>query len=1296
MNALGKRIKKPRPLSSKDDNEDSVKLTDLDKLYLALAETKEAPIFDVLYYGLDITSIKVLKEYSFFEAKKWLPRDSFERLKHKICDKHFDFHELAQKFKCGDVAETCSKNGIPIIKKEDVSEVKYISWGPLFDCVCEALMKTHDGIKQKVCLRFSLSDLKSLREAEMSILLRHPNILHLYGVIISSSFSPSVALVLEFAEYGNLHESSAQRSVERLCRFTIQIATALELLESKKVIHLLVKSYNCLVVSKDQVKLAGLGDCHFESDLNKKLPVSHTQKEIVYQFAKIFSTYFARYEELTRGTVIAKNIKSRGAYGPLCPSHFCKVFDRCLQTTPHSRPSFSELKQSLVAQNCVSKVRVINSFSAESAEFISCKTGELITLIAKDCHRKDKTAWLGETENRIVGFFKSDYVQELDDYDSMNVPLEIRARGPKAEHAFQKAMQTGKVKVYRGRIMLLGQDRAGKTSLKKSLLGLPFDPSEESTVGVEVHPSTCEIEVDQVKNFTPIERKEIEVSEFGEEIARLIAKDLAQTEANETSITDTEAESDQVQVQVQVQSRLKEGFEDQEHLLSPPNEAKSSSYTDEKSEIAEEVEKPKDKGPVDKSNELELNIDPATLPNDVTDLVVRYLQNLRLEDHIKTKEVILTLWDFAGQHLYYASHSVFLSERAVYLLVYNLNKNLLAEAEPCARQGINDILLDNMNNETNLDNLLSWLVSVHNIRSVDVDANKNLENEATKLCYNYLRPPVIIVGTNADQPFEEVETAQNCIQKSITDKAYVKHVRRKFFAVNNKDENDEGVQKLRQEIMKVLKKEPYMGEEVPLRWFNFERVVGALVAKQTYHIDLDRLLTIIKQVCHVDDEDEITAMMNFYHDLGVIVKHGRTVVLQAQWLIDLFKQLIAVPRFDEANPLYLDCWKELEENGILRTTLVDHVFAHFIERGLFKEDILEMMELYGLIAKFSSGVSTSDIEEEISYFVPTQLRSSPSALREIKPSERDPCPLFLHFPDGFVPHGLFPQLVSRCISWCAENELKKPPQLFNNGARFFVGRQLTFSLILICRKRFIKVVLKRNQCSHKPSASNSSNKMAIEVRTFIEKTLNGFSRDLSWLRNLRYELCAACTHCLQSGHVGSLPGSQSCGQDDCLHFLRVPPWEELICLNDFSGETVTIPGLEKWFELQHSQTEEQEMGMSSEAVHVALDPNFSFKTGTPSSDDVLLIANELGSSWKMVGRALNVPDGVLEQIEEDEPKLFEKCYSVLRTWKETFASDATYQCLARALQHPLVKRPNLAVKYCGLHSCKNAMEAKDV
>ena len=53
----------------------------------------------------------------------------------------------------------------------------------------------------------------------------------------------------------------------------------------------------------------------------------------------------------------------------------------------------------------------------------------------------------------------------------------------------------------------------------------------------------------------------------------------------------------------------------------------------------------------------------------------------------------------------------------------------------------------------------------------------------------------------------------------------------------------------------------------------------------------------------------------------------------------------------------------------------------------------------------------------------------------------------------------------------------------------------------------------------------------------------------------------------------------------------------------------------------------------------------SFKPGTLSQDDVLGIAHELSSSWKMVGRVLNVPDTVIDQIEADESKVSEKCYS---------------------------------------------------
>ena len=103
------------------------------------------------------------------------------------------------------------------------------------------------------------------------------------------------------------------------------------------------------------------------------------------------------------------------------------------------------------------------------------------------------------------------------------------------------------------------------------------------------------------------------------------------------------------------------------------------------------------------------------------------------------------------------------------------------------------------------------------------------------------------------------------------------------------------------------------------RWFKFERAVDALVAKQTYFMDLDQLLSVIRQVCQIEDEEEVTALLNYYHDLGVIVKHGQTVVLQAQWLIDLFKQLITVRPFDEA--VSIDYTRAFLFTAFLRMTL---------------------------------------------------------------------------------------------------------------------------------------------------------------------------------------------------------------------------------------------------------------------------------------------------------------------------------------------------------------------------------------
>ena len=124
------------------------------------------------------------------------------------------------------------------------------------------------------------------------------------------------------------------------------------------------------------------------------------------------------------------------------------------------------------------------------------------------------------------------------------VPREIKAQGPEAKLAYRNALKTGKVKVYRARIMLIGQDRAGKTSLKKLFLGLPFDPEEDSTDGIEVDPSKFEVDIDQVKNWKRTDKK-LSVSQFALDLAKMVAKEIQERDKDkEVSQEDDEEDSD--------------------------------------------------------------------------------------------------------------------------------------------------------------------------------------------------------------------------------------------------------------------------------------------------------------------------------------------------------------------------------------------------------------------------------------------------------------------------------------------------------------------------------------------------------------------------------------------------------------------------------------------------------------------------------------------------------------------------------------------------------------------------------
>ena len=252
--------------------------------------------------------------------------------------------------------------------------------------------------------------------------------------------------------------------------------------------------------------------------------------------------------------------------------------------------------------------------------------------------------------------------------------------------------------------------------------------------------------------------------------------------------------------------------------------------------------------------------------------------------------------------------------------------------------------------------------------------------------------------------------------------------------------------------------------------------------------------------------------------------------------------------------------------------LIDHMFDEHIKRGLNKEDILSLMEHYGLIAKFSPDSKS----KEPRYFVPAQLTSPPAKLCEKKPSDCDPCLLYVNFTEGFVPHGLFPQLLTRCIAWCSKDGFPKEPQLYDCGARFFIGEQTLYSLVLICRKRSIKVVLRKINSASGPSHSTSKDLEPWDVRAFLDYTLACLSQELPWLRNLEFEWCVACTDCQCAKHK-----SVCCPHEECLHLHKVDFSQTtimIICEKSLKDETMKISGLDKW--LQASKESEVKILLS--------------------------------------------------------------------------------------------------------------------
>ena len=87
----------------------------------------------------------------------------------------------------------------------------------------------------------------------------------------------------------------------------------------------------------------------------------------------------------------------------------------------------------------------------------------------------------------------------------------------------------------------------------------------------------------------------------------------------------------------------------------------------------------------------------------------------------------------------------------------------------------------------------------------------------------------------------------------------------------------------------------------------------------------------------------------------------------------------------------------------------------------------------------------------------------------------------------------------------------------------------------------------------------------------------------------------------------------------------------------------------------------------------------SVKDGTVTRKELFELSQEL-DRWKPLGRKLGIEDAKLTNFKKIDEELDEQAYEMLRHWKQSNASDATYRVLYKALC--IVDRKDLANKFC--------------
>ena len=728
--------------------------------------------------------------------------------------------------------------------------------------------------------------------------------------------------------------------------------------------------------------------------------------------------------------------------------------------------------------------------------------------------------------------------------------------------------------------MIIGQARTGKTSLKKSLKGELFDPYEGSTEGIETDPSYFKVTTDIWRTGRNGEDTEIE-PEFllDRQLAQKLFKGLMEKERlgdPSTSGTRPSVKDFQVVEPSKAKPSVKDfqEVEPSEANLPPTESSRESrsnrfepSLQDSRAvenakapslptKVSVELEELKTSSLVTEQIEGDPSPQDAEDHQKVPENVVVWVEKLLKEnkEFMEGDDMYSVIWDFGGQSVFYDTHPIFLTEKAIYILACNLSCDPDKKADAPVKQGMYEDIEDTDCQKTNFDYLDFWMSSIYSL----VSNNTNRQETSSSETF----PAVFLACTHADKPYTKKGNPSRKIFGDLR-KIYGSLLKDVFLVDNTKSgSNDEceGVKELREKVRSVAAKLPQMEQKIPLKWLRYEKVLYLMRKEGREKISIEDARKIASDKCGINGEENFRTALNFLHDQKVLINFDespgleRMVILSPQWLVDVFKEVITFKGFNHNDKNFERLWWEFEESGILKRELLDHVWKRFIDDQNTCESLIEMMEKFSLLCQWPSEGNTER------YLVPSMLKSKPAS-KFPNPGVETPS-LFVKFksrrvpqggvpqgrePPGRVPPGLFSRLLLLFHHWVQDqvkikHKKRNQPKPCSNYAMFRIVPEDHISAALLCYSSLIEIVFVLKGDFLDERRLNISHGIHQQLGVILE----GMRKEFSWLKHMDYELCVACSVCCGE------KSSSSCGPHenrgcDCLHLFSEEELKNPVC-----------------------------------------------------------------------------------------------------------------------------------------------------